>query len=312
MPLFVSLLVGLVLSSLIGLAAYRRGSLTRSGMFGATLTGTAIFGFGGLVPGILLVAFFVSSTLFSKYKARAKAEVNEKFQKGSQRDLGQALANGGWAAFLAILYGVSHLSGVSNSPVLFMACVGALATVTADTWATEIGVLSKFPPMLITTGRIVPPGTSGGITLIGTLTAYLGGLFIGGMVVIGQVLRMGLILTAFVAAIPAGLATADAGLFVVDATIFQNAFQFFGVLKILFVAGISGLAGALFDSFLGATVQAMYFAEYDEQQTERKTDSQGNPTRLVRGWRWLDNDWVNFFASVFGSLVAALLALLIL
>src|SRR6476619_6077950 len=102
MQLVVSLLVGFILSSLIGFVASRRGSLTRSGVIGAILTGTAIFGFGGFVPGLLLVAFFVSSTVLSKYKAHTKEEVNEKFQKGSQRDLGQALANGGWAAALAV------------------------------------------------------------------------------------------------------------------------------------------------------------------------------------------------------------------
>lgn len=308
MALLVSLLIGLAASSLIGLVAYRRGSLTRSGVLGAVLTGTAIFGFGGLVPGILLVGFFVSSTLLSKFNARAKQEVNEKFQKGSQRDLGQALANGGWAALLAVLYGGMHLSN-TDVPLLFMAIVGALATVTADTWATEIGVLSKSPPLLITTGRIVPAGTSGGITFLGTITAYLGGLFIGVLVVLGQFALL------YLGAIPqrlTGTIFSYNGLYTLDNTIFASAMVLSGVFKILFIAGVSGLAGALFDSLLGATVQATYFAEYDERQTERTTDSQGNPTRLVRGWRWLDNDWVNFFSSIFGSAVAAGLAFLIL
>ena len=57
--------------------------------------------------------------------------------------------------------------------------LSALATVTADTWATELGTLSKNPPRMITTGRVVPVGTSGGISVMDTVVSLSGGLFIG-------------------------------------------------------------------------------------------------------------------------------------
>lgn len=294
MSLLVSLLIGLALSALIGLLFYLRGSLTASGVLGAILTGTAIFGFGGLVPGLLLVAFFVSSTLLSKFGARSKQEVNEKFQKGSRRDLGQALANGGWAALMAlgIWYAQSNALDVQLQLFFNYAFIGAIATVTADTWATEIGVLSKSLPRLITTGRIVPTGTSGGVTLLGTVTALFGGMFIGGIVLVGMLIASQI---------------SAPGVFDPAA-----AMQVLGVnSRVVGIAAVSGLAGALFDSVLGATVQAIYFSEYDECQTEKKTDSQGNPIRRVRGVAWIDNDLVNFISSVFGSLVAGGLALLI-
>lgn len=295
MSLLVPLLIGFVASALIGLFAYWRGSLTRGGVFGAILTGTAIFGLGGFVPGVLLVAFFVSSTLLSKFRARVKAKLNEKFQKGARRDLGQALANGGWAALLAcgMWFAQTNGAGERVEMLLFAAFVGALATVTADTWATEIGVLSNALPRMITTGRVVPTGASGAMTRLGTVTALLGAMFIGAMVNVGAVLTVlwnqfpTLRADALFAALAAG-----------------NVF--------ILIASVAGLAGALFDSFLGATAQAIYFSEYDEAQTEKKIDSQGNPTRRVRGWEWLDNDGVNFFASVFGSLVAAGMGFLIL
>ncbi len=291
MSLLQSFLFGLVLSFLIGWTAYRRGSLTRSGMAGAILTGTAIFSFGGFIPGILLIAFFVSSTILSRYRAQAKDKVTQQFQKGSQRDLGQALANGGWAALIACGLGFAEYNHLDPRLTLILtaAFVGAIATVTADTWATEIGVLSQSQPRLITTWRAVPVGTSGGVTLLGTLTALAGAVFIG----------LVLFLVVMLASLSGPLTAAGTPIL---PSWSPDAW------KILLIAVASGLLGSLFDSLLGATVQGIYFAEYDERQTEKRTDSVGNPTRLVRGIPWIDNDVVNFLASVFGSAVAGGLA----
>src|SRR5690242_13602045 len=93
------LLVGLAFSSVVGVLAYRHKSLARSGIAGAVITGTLIFGLGGIVSGLLLITFFVTSSVLSHYKATRKQIVAEQFDKGGQRDLGQALANGGAAAF---------------------------------------------------------------------------------------------------------------------------------------------------------------------------------------------------------------------
>ncbi len=72
------------------------------------------------------------------------------------------------------------------------------------------------------------------------------------------------------------------------------------------VAGAGGLAGSLFDSLLGATVQAIYYSSSRQKETEKKIDPDGTPNTLVRGWRWLDNDLVNFLSSLVGAAVAAL------
>jgi len=170
------LLLGLAFSALIGYLGYRRAALTRSGWLGAILTGTSIFGFGGLDGGLLLIAFFASSSLLTRYHESAKTAVIEMFAKGGPRDLGQALANGGVAALIALVYGAT-----GGSPLLFALFVGALAEANADTWATELGVLSKRKPRLITNGRLVAPGTSGGVTLLGTLSALSGAALIGGL-----------------------------------------------------------------------------------------------------------------------------------
>ncbi len=262
------LILGLILSLCIGGVGYWRKSLSASGMAGAVLLGTAIFGFGGWAWGLLLILFFVSSSLLSHFRARAKEPLAEKFDKGGRRDLGQALANGGWGALLAVA------SLMWPSPLWFAAFVGAMAAVNADTWATEIGVMASRPPRLITTWKSVPVGTSGGISLLGTASALAGAVFIGAFAA----------LFASIARMPAPWAY-----FVVGA--------------------IGGLAGSLVDSLLGATAQGIYYCPACEKETERRVHRCGTATQPLRGWPPLTNDWVNFLASVAGSGVAALLAL---
>ena len=86
---YLQVAAGLVLSAIIAWLAYRRKALTPSGALGAILTGTAIFGFGGLGWGLLLIAFFVSSSLLTRYKEAAKAEVAEQFAKAAHATCGR-------------------------------------------------------------------------------------------------------------------------------------------------------------------------------------------------------------------------------
>jgi len=74
----------------------------------------------------------------------------------------------------------------------------------------------------------------------------------------------------------------------------------------ILIGGVGGLAGSLFDSFLGATVQQIYVCVICEKETEKKEHC-GQATRPLKGWSWLNNDWVNFLASIFGGSTAVLL-----
>lgn len=170
------LLIGLLLSALIGYLGYRREALTGSGWLGAVITGTSIFGFGGLNLGLLLIAFFVSSSLLTRYRRSAKSVAADAFAKSGPRDLGQALANAGAASLAAILFALS-----GESPLPLAAFIGAMAEANADTWATELGILAKQKPRLITTGRTVAPGTSGGVTWLGSASALGAAALIGGL-----------------------------------------------------------------------------------------------------------------------------------
>ena len=71
---------------------------------------------------------------------------------------------------------------------------------------------------------------------------------------------------------------------------------------------LAGLVGSLFDSLLGGTVQAMYYCHTKKKETEKHPlHTCGTPTHHIRGWKWLDNDWVNFSCSVAGVFAAFLL-----
>lgn len=266
-----SLLLGLVLSTVMGGLGYWRRALSVNGVIGAILVGTLIFGAGGWVWGLLLITFFVSSSWLSHYRKADKEAMAEKFAKGSRRDFGQALANGGLGAILAVVF------ARYPEPLLFAAFVGVMATVTADTWATELGILNRTPPRLITTGEVVTPGTSGGVTRLGIWASVAGALLIGTM------------------------ATALTQI----ASLLSGSGWSLRAISYTLLAVVGGLAGSLFDSLLGATVQGIYYCDQCAKSTESPTHRCGNPTRLLHGWGWLNNDMVNFLASFLGGLVAA-------
>jgi uncharacterized protein (TIGR00297 family) len=159
-------LIGFLLGMLIAFLAWRMRALSASGAAAAALVGGLIFGLGGIAWAMLLLAFFISSSGLSKAFARRKAGVSEKFSKGNRRDWGQVLANGGLGALLVII----HAAFPAQSWP-WLAYAGAMAAVNADTWATELGVLNRDKPRLITTGREVEPGTSGGVSVVGTAAA---------------------------------------------------------------------------------------------------------------------------------------------
>lgn len=266
------LLTGLLFSTLVAGLAYRRRALAPSGVAGAILVGTLIWALGGPAWGLTLITFFVLSSLLSYYKATVKAGLAEKFSKGARRDLGQTLANGGAGTLLAIAY------ALNPHPLWLAAFVGALATVNADTWATELGVLSRRPPRLITTGQVVEVGTSGGVSFQGTVATLAGGLIIG-LAALGWL---------WIEPLLGGSGGGD--------------------WRLLGVGALGGLGGSLADSLLGATVQAIYYSPVRHKETEKRMDPDGTPNTLLRGWRWLDNDWVNFLSSCVGALLGALVA----
>jgi uncharacterized protein (TIGR00297 family) len=246
--------LGFLFAIIIAFLAYRAHSLSKSGALAAVLVGTLIFGVGGWGWAVLLLTFFISSSALTRAFKKQKRGLDEKFSKGGNRDAGQVFGNGGLSAAFAALY------YFFPEPWVWVAFAASLAAVNADTWGTELGVLNPHPPRLITNFKVVEKGTSGGISLIGTLASLAGAALIGILAVLlsPQPLAwtMGLIIT------------------------------------------LSGLFGSLFDSWLGATIQSIYYCPNCQKETERHPlHLCGTQTTPLRGWGWLENDWVNFACS---------------
>ena len=81
--------LGMVFAAIISFSAYKVGSLTPSGAWVAFLEGSIIFGLGGWRWAVLLLAFFISSSLLTRLFATKKAPLSEKFEKGAKTSVGK-------------------------------------------------------------------------------------------------------------------------------------------------------------------------------------------------------------------------------
>ncbi|MFQ5942539.1 MAG: DUF92 domain-containing protein, partial [Anaerolineales bacterium] len=88
------LALGLILGVAVALGARRASMLTTGGAIAAALVGTLTFGIGGLTPSILLLTFFISSSLLSRQGSDRKESLAERSAKGGKRDEWQVFANG--------------------------------------------------------------------------------------------------------------------------------------------------------------------------------------------------------------------------
>ncbi|WP_263385259.1 DUF92 domain-containing protein [Granulicella arctica] len=173
-----------------------------------------------------LLSLFLLTFAATRFGRRHKEKLGLAEPKRGRR-ASQVLAN----------LGVAGLFAGAASPLLFAACLAALAEATADTVSSEMGQVVGGRTLLLTTWSEVPVGTDGGISIAGTTLGAAGA----GIVVL---------VTAAVGWLPWAM-----GL-------------------VVFGAGVAGL---LFDSYLGATVER-------------------------RGW--LGNDLVNFCSTLFAAALA--------
>ena len=167
--------LGLIAAAAIAFVAQRAGALSNSGAVAAALVGTAAVATGWRW-GALLIVYFVTATMLSRFGRARKDQISSGLlEKSGARDATQVIANGGIFAASALLvsFGTPRFAFLMSA-----AAVGALATAAADTWATEIGTLVGGTPRSLLNLRPVPPGTSGGVSVAGSLAMVAGAAFI--------------------------------------------------------------------------------------------------------------------------------------
>lgn len=257
-------------SGALGWGAWRRGSLSTDGAIAAAWVGASI-GMGlGLRGFIVLCVFFFTSTLLGRVGKVRKQRFETHYAKGHRRDVLQVLANGGVASACATWLWLGSRTAPEPSAVtpIAVAAYASLASANADTWATELGVLSRSQPWHLLQWRRVAAGTSGAISGLGSLVAWLGAATIAASAYVGHA-GAGRVLAVAVA----------------------------------IVTG-AGFLGALADSALGAVAQRQYVCRHCGEQVETKLHCDA-PARVV-GPRWaaLDNDSVNLIANGLAAVLA--------
>ena len=272
---------GIGLNLLLGVAAYKKKAVTKGGAVSGVILGSLIFCSVGLLFWTLLGGFFISSTVMSRIGRRLKVKNEAINERGSVRDLVQVAANGGAALIAALLYqaglmlDMAKINGMNGELFFLTLFAAAFASANADTWASELGVLSPVPPRSVLTWKQVEPGTSGGVSLAGSAAAFSGALLIAAQFYV--LLRL-YGFNAEAALPPAAAALA------------------------------AGFVGSFIDSLLGASFQGKYLCSATGAYTERRW-SEKMPNKLVNGCRFITNDAVNALSSLLAAAAAGSLIL---
>lgn len=244
-------------ASAISILSFRLKFLTPGGSLAQFFLGWALLGLGGWKWTVPIIFFFLSSSLLSLLGGRKKSFVLAGFAKAGSRDALQVLANGGVCGILVVLDTLFPL------PIWYPMCLGSIAAATADTWGTEVGLLSRIEPILVTTFTRVKRGTSGAITILGSLAGLLGAA-----------------LTALI-----GLHWTTG-----QTTLIASSVTF------------SGIASSLMDSIIGASLQARFECPTCLKITEKGNHCGVRGTH-VDGIAWITNDAVNLVCTLTGACI---------
>jgi uncharacterized protein (TIGR00297 family) len=148
------------------------------------------------------------------------------------------------------------------SELFYVVFVSSVAAVCADTWSTETGTFKQTATVNILSFKKIQQGMSGGISFPGTIGGMLGA----SIVAVSSLLWLGLKHINYI-------------IFIIFA----------------------GIIGNLFDSILGASLQAKYRCNLCSEITERSFHC-GQNSSLIKGFKIINNDVVNFATAAVGGL----------
>jgi len=268
-------LIGLACSLILAAVGLWRRTFSLGGAAIVVLIFWGTFALSGWTWALPMAAFLMGMIAWHSLFRRTKRDLAFRFADTFRQGSREIAARLGWAMVLVILNRITENTG------FYLAFVGALAAASADMWGTELGVLSRTRPRLITNGRQVRPGTAGAISALG-IVAGIGASWLSGfLALLAQAIEAGL----------AGQTLRSPWLWLPAS------------------ATIGGIAGSLTDSLLGAVAQAIYICDSCGRQFERPTSCCNQPVRQIRGWRWLTNNVVNLVSTIVGAAITATMAI---
>ncbi len=154
----------------VAYVVWRKKWLSIDGLFTAILLALVVILAGiNMMP---LLIFFLLGSLASKINKKANSDAKH----GKPRDMWQVLANGGWVGFLAISKGYLIKTGCLTVSQIDFAVILIMSAALGDTLSSEIGMRWGRKTIRISTGKAVPVGVSGGISMAGLIGAVIGGL----------------------------------------------------------------------------------------------------------------------------------------
>jgi uncharacterized protein (TIGR00297 family) len=269
----------------------KKKSLSRGGALAAFAVGFLSLA-AGLRFGSVLIVFYKTSSILTKWRGSEKARLEDGHRAGGQRGAGQVFACSLYAVAIAVWFAVARggdcaLGQHRLTTFAHLNILGFFACCAGDTWASEVGIvlglraggsaLDDRPRLVVPPFALVPRGTNGAVSLGGTIASALGGLSI-------------------------GVVYAGMGALTVQAEARS------GVPAQLLIGVFGGVAGSFLDSLLGATLQANTFDPLRKVVLEgaaTKGVGTGADSALVHiaGRDVLSNEQVNVVSSIATALL---------
>ena len=272
---------GLIVMAVVGAVAYKAHFVDVSGLISAFVVGFTVWYTGGVAAFAILLFFFLGAGFATKYKYKAKAKKNLAQEGKGKRSWRNVLGSGIIPMFFSV---GSYLTGILTTDpfypfAMFGGFIGAVATTSADTLASEIGVFSSKKPRLITNlRRKVPRGTIGAVSLLGEGVAILAGVIIGGLA----------LLFAFLTP---------------DWIPIYNTGQ---LIMIFPLAILTAFIGCNLDSLIGAIAQNRFVCEICGAIIDKEFHCEYE-TKYVGGFRQFTNMHVNLGSSGMGATLGIVL-----
>ncbi len=272
------LFVYMVLSVVAAIFLYKKGILDNTGAAMAWILAFVVVVMAGwsLWP---LIIFLGLASLVGRWRKKGARFIAGDLKEGKPRDRWQVLANGGLYLVCAVIVyaaemNIAELFGVTLSDGFGEKCrllaLISISASSADTLSSEVGQWLGGAPRSIITGKKMPKGVSGGVTMAGFFGAILGAVAVGLCVCID------------------------------DWEVLGNLMGWCKMEIFIAVAGF-GVIGTLIDSILGDLLQAKY-RSVDGELLDRPEG--GDVNYPEKGFAFVSNDVVNFMTGLLVLIIA--------